>query len=229
LRPERLVVVCGTGTEVGKTWVSCALLGELRNRGHTVAARKPAQSFDLDAEGGRLGGSTDAELLAAASGEVAEVVCPTWRSYHLAMAPPMAADALGLPAFTVADLVDELGWPDEQVALGLVETSGGLRSPQAADGDAVDLVAALEPDLVLLVADAGLGTINAVRLSLEALGACQAVVVLDRFDSRHDLHRRNREWLAARDGDHVLVVPGDEGVLADVALAAGTRGDRPGC
>jgi dethiobiotin synthetase len=227
LRPERLVVVCGTGTEVGKTWVSCALLGELRRRGHSVAARKPAQSFDLDAEGAHLGGATDAELLGEASGEAAEFVCPTWRSYHLAMAPPMAAAALGLPAFGVADLVDELAWPDEPVAVGIVETAGGVRSPQAADGDAADLVAALEPDLVLLVADAGLGTINAVRLSLEALRDHQPVVVLDRFDARHDLHRRNREWLTARDGDRVLVVPGDERPLADLALTAGRRSEHP--
>ncbi len=228
MRPEHLVVVCGTGTEVGKTWVSCALLGELRRRGHSVAARKPAQSFDLDAEGVRLGGSTDAERLGAASGEPPDLVCPTWRSYHLAMAPPMAAQALGLPAFTVADLVDELAWPDEQVTLGLVETAGGVRSPQADDGDAVDLVAALEPDLVVLVADAGLGTINAVRLSLTALGgwegAREPVVVLDRFDGRHDLHRRNREWLSDRDGSRVLVFPGDERALADFVLGSCSGG-----
>jgi dethiobiotin synthetase len=213
LRPEHLVVVCGTGTEVGKTW---------------VAARKPAQSFDLDAEGVRLGGSTDAERLGAASGELPDYVCPTWRSYHLAMAPPMAAQALGLPAFTVADLVDELAWPDEQVTLGLVETAGGVGSPQAEDGDAVDLVAALEPDLVVLVADAGLGTINAVRLSLTALAGSaalpEAIVVLDRFDGRHDLHRRNREWLSDRDGSRVLVFPGDERALADFVLGSCSRG-----
>jgi dethiobiotin synthetase len=224
LRPERLVVVCGTGTEVGKTWVSCALLGELRRRGYSVAARKPAQSFDLDVEGVRLGGSTDAERLGAASGEPPDYVCPTWRSYHLAMAPPMAAAALGLPAFAVADLVEELAWPDEQVTIGVVETAGGVRSPQADDGDAVDLVAALQPDLVVLVADAGLGTINAVRLASAALGGCggagEPVVVLDRFDGRHDLHRRNREWLTDRDGSRVLVVPGDECALADFVVGS---------
>jgi dethiobiotin synthetase len=228
LRPERVVVVCGTGTEVGKTWVSCALLGELRRRGHSLAARKPAQSFDLDAEGARLGGPTDAELLGAASGEPADFVCPTWRSYHLAMAPPMAADALGLPAFTVADLVGELSWPDERVELGLIETAGGVRSPQAADGDAADLIAAIDPDVVVLVADAGLGTINAVRLSLAALGSigtgAEPVVVLDRFDGGHDLHRRNREWLEVRDGARVLCVPGDECGLVDLALGPGAHG-----
>ncbi|MBV8560261.1 MAG: AAA family ATPase, partial [Acidimicrobiia bacterium] len=57
-RPERLVLVAGTGTEVGKTWVAARLAEALRARGTRVAARKPAQSFAPDE------GPTDAEALA---------------------------------------------------------------------------------------------------------------------------------------------------------------------
>lgn len=223
MRPERLVLVCGTATEVGKTWVGARLLSELRGRGLTVAARKPAQSFDVDAEGTRLGGATDAELLGGASGEDPTVVCRPFRSYTRAMAPPMAAEALGLPPFSVADLVDEMDWPADRVEVGLVEMAGGVRSPQASDGDTTHVVAALRPDVVVLVADAGLGTINAVRLSMEALrtvtGAeprIRTVVVLDRFDGNHDIHRRNWEWLTKRDLYEVLTLPGEEQRLADL-------------
>jgi dethiobiotin synthetase len=226
VRPERLVLVCGTGTEVGKTWVSARLLGDLRSRGRTVAARKPAQSFDVDHEGGQLGGATDAELLGAASGEDPGDVCHAFRSYHRAMAPPIAAEALGLPPFTVADLVDELDWP-AGTDVGLVETAGGVRSPQADDGDVCDLATALDPDLLVLVADAGLGTINSIRLSMDALagrvGAVPEVpvaVVLNRFDDNHELHRRNRDWLGGRDGYGVVTLPGGERTLVD--LAAGS-------
>ncbi len=169
VRPERIVLVCGTGTEVGKTWVAARLLGELRSRGITVAARKPAQSFDVDGVGTPLGGPTDAEVLGSASGEHPDRVCHAFRSYHRAMSPPMAAEALGLAPFTVDDLVSELDWPDHPVGVGLVEMAGGVRSPQAVDGDATDVAARLRPDLVVLVADAGLGTINTVRLSMDAL------------------------------------------------------------
>jgi dethiobiotin synthetase len=219
-----LVLVCGTATEVGKTWVCGKLLVELRSRGCTVSARKPAQSFDIDSEGARLGGATDAERLGAASGEHPGAVCHSFRSYHRAMAPPMAAEALGLPAFTVADLVEEMVWPPDAVEVGVVEMAGGVRSPQAADGDATDLVAALAPEVVVLVADAGLGTINSVRLSMDALSTVTAtmdgvrtVVVLDRFDGHHDIHRRNRQWLAGRLGYEVVALPGEESALADVA------------
>ncbi len=224
MRPDRIVLLCGTGTEVGKTWVGVRLLRELRARGLGVAARKPAQSFDIDSEGARLGGATDAERLADASGEHPGAVCHSFRSYHRAMAPPMAAEALGLPSFTVADLIEELEWPAPPVAVGVVETAGGVRSPQASDGDATDLTSALAPDLVVLVADAGLGTINVVRMAMDALATVtdglpdtQTLVVLDRFDDRHDIHRRNREWLADRLGYSVVTVPGGESTIADAA------------
>ena len=90
------------------------------------------------------------------------------------MAPPMAAEALGRPPFTLADLVASCDWPAPAVDVGLVETAGGVRSPLAADGDCLALCAELTPDLVVLVADAGLGTINAVRLTTEALPCASA-------------------------------------------------------
>lgn len=249
MRPDRIILICGTGTEVGKTWVGSRLLLELRSRGLAVAARKPAQSFDMDTSGERLGGPTDAELLGAASGEHPGTVCHSFRSYHRAMAPPMAAEALGLPPFTIADLVDEMIWPDHRIDVGVVETAGGVRAPQASDGDVVDFIRALEPDIVVLVADAGLGTIHGVRSSMDALapvvanrraadigsaettvevgvevGAgfaavvppARSVVVLDRFDARHDIHRRNLEWLTERDGYDVMTIPGEEQRLADL-------------
>ena len=99
---------------------------------------------------------------------------PLHRWYEIPMAPPMAAAALGRPAFTIVDLMDELRWPAEPVDVGLVETAGGVRSPLAADGDCLALCEALGPDLVVLVADAGLGTINSVRLTVGALDALDA-------------------------------------------------------
>jgi dethiobiotin synthetase len=199
-RPERLVLVAGTGTEVGKTWVACRLARALRARGLIVAARKPAQSFDT---GGDTA-DTDAGLLAHATGDHPAVVCPKHRWYPVAMAPPMAAEALGRPAFTVADLADELAWAPG-VGVGLVESAGGVRSPLADDGDTVDLAAALRPDRIVLVAAAGLGTINGVRLAAGALAPWPLTVVLNRFDPDDDLHGRNADWLAGRDRLDVVV------------------------
>ena len=195
-RPAHLVVVVGTGTEVGKTWVATRLLDEAAARGRTVVARKPAQSFEPgDDEDGR----TDAQLLAAATGEDPTEVCPAAHWFDVPMAPPMAAEVLGRPPLLIADLMDHLAWPPS-ADLVVVETAGGVRSPIASDADSVDLCERLAPDHVVLVADAGLGTINAVLLSVAPLGPWPVVVVLNRFDPADDLHRRNRAWLTERAG-----------------------------
>ncbi|MHB8669353.1 MAG: ATP-dependent dethiobiotin synthetase BioD [Acidimicrobiales bacterium] len=212
----QLCLVVGTGTEVGKTWVTCGLARRLRDAGWEVAARKPAQSFDPREA---ADGVTDAHLLAAATGDGAEAVCPAHRCYSLAMAPPMAADAMGRPSFTVAELVREIEWPDD-VGFGLVEAAGGLRSPLAHDGDGVALAVELSPDRVILVGDAGLGTINAVRLCADALsgaGPWPLMVILNRYDERVPLHRANRDWLADRDGLHVVTGVGE---LADALIGS---------
>jgi dethiobiotin synthetase len=203
-RPERLVLVAGTGTEVGKTWVACHLAHALAVRGLIVAARKPVQSYGTAGEVG----ATDAELLAEATGDRASAVCPPHRWYPVAMAPPMSAAVLGRPAFTIADLVGELSWP-AVAGVGLVEAVGGVRSPIAADGDTVTLAQALTPDRIVLVADAGLGTINAVRLSAAALTRWPVTVMLNRYDPTVDLHRLNWEWLVGRDGFDVAVDPAE--------------------
>ena len=200
-RPAHLVLVAGTATDIGKTWVGGQVLARLKAGGLTVAARKPAQSADATDTG-----PSDAAVLAAATGETVTDVCPIHRSYTVAMAPPMAADALGLPVPTVDDLVAELTWPHAPpVDIGWVETVGGPRSPIGADGDAVTFAQRLDPDVVLVVGDAGLGTVNSVVLSAEAFGGRPVVVFLNRFDQTDDLHRRNLDWLRTREGLEVIV------------------------
>ena len=198
-RPRLLIGVCGTATEVGKTYVSARLADALRRGGRTVAARKPLQSFDPDD-----GAATDAEVLAAATGEAVHDVCPEVGWYPVPMAPPMAASALGRPCPSLLEVIEALAWPEEPADVGLVETVGGVRSPLADDGDSRDLVRALAVDLVVLVADAGLGTIDAVRSGVDALAPLPVVTVLNRSDEGSDLHRRNRDWLAGRDGFEVV-------------------------
>jgi len=228
-RPGTLVLVVGTGTGVGKTWVTAGLLRVFRERGVPAVGRKLAQSYgpEDDPE------TRDASVLGAAGGEAPEVVCPPHRWYPLAMAPPMAAEALGSPPFGVLDLVRELKWPPRSAGMrvGLVETAGGVRSPQAADGDAGTLAGCLRPDRILVVADAGLGTINAALLTVEALPEAESGrrappfhVVLNRFDPDSDLHHRNRRWLEDRAALPVAVTPGDEARLATWVLGAADGG-----
>lgn len=209
-----LVGVAGTATEVGKSWSAAALAVELDRRGHVVSARKPVQSFDPNDDA-----PTDAEVLGAATGEAPTAVCPAHRSLTVPMAPPMAADALGVPRPMLAELVAELRWPPA-ATIRLLETVGGVCSPIAGDAHSAGYLAAVGVDVVVLVADAGLGTIDAVRTALPALDGAPVVVHLNRYDPDVDLHRRNLAWLRHDDGlDPTVTIIG----LADRLAAGGFR------
>ncbi|HUI49907.1 MAG TPA: dethiobiotin synthase [Acidimicrobiia bacterium] len=202
-----VVAVAGTGTEIGKTYVAAGLLRGLRARGRGFTVYKPVQSFAPSDS------STDADVLAGAAGLAPAAVCPPHRWLPLPLAPPIAAEALGLGPFTIADLASETRARATGAPV-LVETVGGVRSPIASDGDSAALIEALAPALVVLVADASLGTINLVRLSRDALWRQRQVVVfMNRFDERSDLHVRNAEWLVVRDG---MVVLTDHAALVDL-------------
>jgi dethiobiotin synthetase len=225
VRPDRVIVVAGTGTDVGKTWVACAVIARLRSAGVTVVARKPAQSYSPpDAVAAR----TDAHLLGAASGEDPHTVTPPHRWYPVPLAPPMAADALGRPSFSIGDLTAELdaGWR-RSCKLGIVETAGGLRSPVAHDGDSLAFAMAIGATDVVVVADAGLGTINNIRLAVAAVAATplpHPIVVLNRFESTtaHDTHARNAAWL--RDHDHLDVLTDMDELVATLASRVSPSG-----
>jgi len=201
-RPSALVAVVGTATDVGKTWVAAALVPLLIAAGRRVSVRKPVQSFAADDV------TTDADVLAGATGEDPQQVCPLGRRYPLAMAPPIAAHRLGAPPIALRDLLAGLAWP-EGIDIGIVETVGGVRSPMADDGDSAAFARSILPDHMLLVADAGLGAINAVRLGAGALSPLPLTVMLNRFDGDNEVHATNRAWLADRDG-YVVVTTVDE-------------------
>jgi dethiobiotin synthetase len=75
----------------------------------------------------------------------------------------------------------------------------------------------------VVVADAGLGTINAVRLTVAALSSWTPVIALNRYDERDALHRANRAWLEERDGFRVATSPGG---LAAALTNPGASRDR---
>jgi dethiobiotin synthetase len=131
----------------------------------------------------------------------------------------MAAVALGLEPFTIADLASEVragGADRDAPVMTFVEGAGGARSPIADDGDTVALAHALAADRIVIVADAGLGTINAVRLTIAALTSWAPTVALNRYDDGNPLHRDNRRWLSERDGSHVVTSPAE--LAADLTL-----------
>ncbi|HUY85687.1 MAG TPA: dethiobiotin synthase [Acidimicrobiales bacterium] len=216
-RPKTLLFSTGTGTGVGKTWLSVEILGRLRESGYSVSARKPVQSLEPTDE------LPDATLLAQSTGESPNRVCLESRTYRLAMAPPIASSVLGQEEYTVANLAEEIKW-GEAIDFGLIEGAGGLCSPIAHDGDSRDLIALTRPDWILLVTDAGLGVIHQVTSSVAALMArladdlCPKICIyLNRFDAASRTHIENLAWLSANQSSSLAISTQD--VLELVASA----------
>jgi dethiobiotin synthetase len=177
----RGVFVTGSDTGVGKTEVACALVRGHRARGLDVVAVKPAQS------GHEPGEPSDAERLAAAAGgaEPIELVC--LYSFAAPLAPAVAARLEGkqVSIERILDCARELA---ARHAALLVEGAGGILTPLTERHSYADLAVALRLP-ALVVARAGLGTVNHTALTCEALrarGIAIHGVVLNRLSERRD-------------------------------------------
>lgn len=133
----------------------------------------------------------------------------------------------------MSEIIKEIHWP-EKVDIGFLETVGGVRSPMASDGDSLELLRRVAVDQMLLVADAKLGTINNVRLTMAAVGATPTIVYLNRFDPDNELHELNRRWLMDQDkltvitNVHQLAVAIEEACQAACAHNS-ARTPKPSC
>ncbi len=173
-----ILVVTGTGTGVGKTVVTAALAAVALARGGRVAVVKPAQT-GVPTGTDRADAGTDADTGTGTDapdvGSVRRLAGVT-DTHELArfpdpLSPEAAARAAGLPPLDLdyaADYVTKLA---ESRDLVLVEGAGGLLVRYDPEGNTIaDLARALRAP-VLVVAAAGLGTLNHTALTCEALAA----------------------------------------------------------
>ena len=193
------VFVTATDTGVGKTEVASALLSLLADRGLRPAPFKPYESGCV-----RLEAPADALALRAAAGsdDALERICV--HRFRAPLAPGVAARRLGRRP----DLRPVLAAYRSFAGRSLVaEGAGGLLVPLDPRHDVVDLIALLRLPVVL-VARAGLGTLNHTGLSLELLrrrGITVRAVVLSRTTPASDPSLAdNARLLHERHGIEVL-------------------------
>jgi dethiobiotin synthetase len=154
-----IIIVTGTGTDVGKT-VATAALATCAG-GHVVVV-KPAQTGVHPGEPGDLAEVTRL----SGCGDVVE-----FARYPDPLSPAAAARRSGLPTLDRDDVARWITNLDNEFDLVLVEGAGGLLVEYAQDGwTMLDLGRALGADFVL-VTSPGLGTLNHTALTLRTLGA----------------------------------------------------------
>lgn len=199
------LLITGTDTGVGKTFVTVMIAEQLRQAGIVVGTYKPACSGSVETSTGAVWEDVE-RLFQATGGSIArDRICP--QRFHAPLAPPVAARRENR-AVDAAHLREGAGWFDGRCDLLLVEGVGGLLCPLTTTTTVADL--AVELDLpVLIVARAGLGTINHTLLTVEAARSRDlriAGVVLNACDGPVDdgAAASNAEEIVHRSGVEIL-------------------------
>jgi dethiobiotin synthetase len=155
----RGILVAGTDTGIGKTFVASALCRSLRRRGLPVVGLKPFET-------GCQPEAQDAAALEAEarSGLPLDLRCPV--RYRAPLAPAAAAEREGIKG-TLNDALEAIATASQD-RIAVVELAGGLFVPVDRKHTNLDLAMALKLP-VLLVGRNALGTLNHTTLSVEAL------------------------------------------------------------
>lgn len=215
-----VVVVSGTGTEIGKTVVTAAIAAVAHAQARSVAVLKPAQT------GVGRGERGDADEVARLAGD--GVTARELARFPEPLAPATAARRAGLEPVrpeAVAEAAEKLATEHDLV---LVEGAGGLLVRYDDEGGTLADAARLLAARVLVVAPAGLGTLNQTALTGEALrarGLEQLGVVVGSWPAAPGLAERcNLSDLPAAAGAPLLgALPARAGALPPAAFRASAR------
>ncbi|MER7716016.1 dethiobiotin synthase [Streptomyces flaveolus] len=209
-----VLVITGTGTEVGKTVATAAVAAAALAAGRSVAVLKAAQTGVRPDEPG------DAQEVARLAGAVtaAEVA-----RYPEPLAPGTAARRAGRAPVRPGEVAEAAAKLATEHDLVLVEGAGGLLVRFDEAGGTLADVAALLGAPVLVVASAGLGTLNTTELTareLAARGLEFPGVVIGSWPADPDLASRcNLADLPEVSGAPLLgALPAGAGALAPAAF-----------
>ncbi|MER6124864.1 dethiobiotin synthase [Streptomyces sp. NPDC001795] len=179
-----VLVITGTGTEVGKTVTTAAVAAVAVAAGRSVAVLKPAQTGVQPDERG------DAEEVARLAGALTTLELAR---YPEPLAPATAARRAGLAPVRPHDVAEAAAKLATEHDLVLVEGAGGLLVRFDEEGGTLADVARLLEAPVLVVASAGLGTLNTTELTARELrrrGIDMTGVVIGSWPKSADLASR---------------------------------------
>src|SRR5918997_5017100 len=140
------VLVTGTDTGVGKTWVASALALALGSAGRRVVALKPIETGCAGAPGDR----EDGVLLARATGQSQ----PSYAMFRLTeqMPPALASDRSGITIDFDA-LISKIERYGDNAEYLLIEGVGGLLAPLTWEWNIVDVARALGASALVVAVD----------------------------------------------------------------------------
>ncbi len=157
--------ITGTDTDVGKTFVTVALMRYFKQQGNTVLGMKPVASGCVAGESGLR--NDDALLLQADASKKIDYDLINPYAFVSPVSPHIAAreDDKEIKLSVINESFQVL---KEQAEIVLVEGVGGWLAPLSPSVDVADLAVSLQLPVILVVA-IRLGCINHARLSYAAI------------------------------------------------------------
>ena len=211
------IFITGTGTDVGKTYVTGLIVKKLKESGMNAAYYKAAMSGNERTEEGMLL-LGDAQYVKTVSGIEQSLACMCPYVYEAAVSPHLASRIEGNPVM-LQEVVKGFEEVCRQYDYVTMEGSGGILCPICFDERELwleDVIRELGLSS-LIVADAGLGTINSVVLTVEymrAKGLPVKGIIFNRFHPGDRMEEDNLRMCEHRTKLPVLAcVEADSGTL----------------
>lgn len=210
---SRKLFVTGTGTDVGKTFVTGLILKKLNQNGRKAAYYKAAMSGNDRREDGSLIPG-DALFVKNVSGiqQPLEEMCPY--IYENAVSPHLASVIEGDPV-DFDRVMRGFYDAEEKYDFVTAEGSGGILCPIRYDDKKImleDIIRAMDAPCVI-VADAGLGTINSVVLTykyMESAGISVKGIIFNHYHKGDLMEEDNLKMCQELTGLKVIAcVPDD--------------------
>ena len=210
IRDKRGIFVTATGTDIGKTYVSALLVEYFRNQGLNVGYYKPVLSGAVrQSDNFLLAGDCD-YVVNFTKLNVIPSDCVTY-CFEDPVSPHLAAERVGVSIDFVKIKAHFESLLKNKFDKLVVEGAGGITCPLNLSETKLllsDLILDLGLDVVL-VADAGLGTINSVLLTVEYAklrGINIVGIILNNYDASNFVHIDNKLQIQYLTGIRVVAI-----------------------
>ena len=157
--------VTATDTDIGKTIISGAILAAIKNRGINIGALKPLASGCISNNDGVLEAEDATFLMRALDFPESKRIEVNMLALEPALTPAVAAKVSGI-TINMATVMEHCYKVADSYEAVVVEGVGGITAPLVEDYLLADMIVAMNLPTIL-VATAGLGSINQVVLTAE--------------------------------------------------------------
>ena len=201
------IFITASGTDIGKTYISALIVKKMREAGFNCGYYKPVLS-GVEISDGKLIKSDCNYVIETAKIPTSADDCVTYR-WEEAVSPHLAAQRAG-ERICINKILEDYQKASHKYDYLLVEGAGGITCPLILSDKEKYLLKDLIKELgtnILIAADAGLGTINSILLTVEyakANGIKIEGIILNNYEPDNFMHQDNLKQVEYLTGIKVI-------------------------